>query len=297
MPILELEEIRRSYAGSPEALRGVSLSVEPGDVLGLIGRSGAGKTTLLRVAAGLLKADRGSVRVFGLDPFQHSVEVKQRIGYVAESQAVPPHLSAGALIQLHRELYPTWDAALERTLLERLGIPLSKSIVAMSKGEAHKVLLLCAIAHRPELLILDEPAGGLDPAARREFLELSIELLSQGGSTILFSSHHMTDVERIASRLLVIEQGEKIVDSELAEFQQEHCLAVLAALAPPELERLRGVSGFVRSRARGSSLYAVFRRDPAELKSELSDRLQLADVAISRSSLEEMFVAFVGGGG
>jgi len=293
MAILELEEIRRSY-DRDLALKGVSLSVEPGDVLGLVGRSGAGKTTLLRVAAGLLKADQGRVTVFGLDPWREPVKVKRRLGYVAETQAVPPRMSAGELIALHRELYPSWDGELERQLLERLAIPRSKAIAHLSKGEARKVLLLCAIAHRPELLILDEPAGGLDPAARREFLELSIELLASEGSTILFSSHHMTDVERIANRLVVIERGEKIVDSELAAFQQEHCVAVLPASTPPHAERLRGVDGFVRSRARGSSIHAVFRRDPGELKSELRDRLQLADVSISRLSLEEMFVAFVG---
>jgi ABC-2 type transport system ATP-binding protein len=293
MAILQLEEVRRSYGPEP-ALRGVSLSAAPGDVLGLIGRSGAGKTTLLRIAAGLLKPDLGSVTLFGLDPWRHSVEVKRRIGYVAESQTVPPRLSARALIELHRDLYPSWDRELERLLLGRLAIPANKPIASLSKGEARKVLLLCAIAHRPELLILDEPAGGLDPAARREFLELSIELLANDGSTILFSSHHMTDVERIASRLVVIERGEKVVDSELATFQQEHCVAVLPVPAPPEAERLRSVGGFVRSRSRGSSLYAVFRREPGDLKKELSDRLELSDVAISRLSLEEMFVAFVG---
>ena len=294
MSILDLEEVRRSYDRKQEALRGVSLRVEAGDVLGLVGRNGAGKTTLLRIATGLLKADRGSVKVFGLDPWQEPVAVKRRLGYVAESQAVPPRLSARALIEMHRELYPTWDRALEANLLERLAIPPSKPISSLSKGEARKVLLLCAIAHRPELLILDEPAGGLDPAARREFLELSIELLAQGGSTILFSSHHMTDVERIANRLVLIERGEKVVDSDLAAFQQEHCVAVLPTPAPPAAERLRSVSGFVRSRSRGSALYAVFRRDPRDLKSELDDRLNLSDVAINRLSLEEMFVAFVG---
>src|SRR5262245_52703793 len=120
MAVLKLEGIRRSYDGTPRALRGVSLSIEPGDVLGLIGRSGAGKTTLLRVAAGLLKPNQGTVSVFGLDPWQHPVEVKRRMGYVAESQAVPPRLSAGALIAMHRDLYPTWDRDLERALLARL---------------------------------------------------------------------------------------------------------------------------------------------------------------------------------
>jgi ABC-2 type transport system ATP-binding protein len=294
MAILALDGISRSYQPGREVLGGIDLSVESGDVLGLIGRSGAGKTTLLRIAAGLLKADRGQVRLFGLDPWQSPVEVKRRLGYVAESQMVPGHLGVRALIDLHRELYPTWDRDLEKALLDRLAIPLTSRIGALSKGEARKVLLLCAIAHRPELLILDEPAGGLDPAARREFLELSIELLSQEGSTILFSSHHMTDVERIANRLVVLERGDKLVDAELSTFQQEHCVAVIAAPTPPVSERIRAVSGFVRGRSRGTSLYAVFRREPGDLRQELSEQLRLDDINCSRTSLEEMFVALVG---
>jgi ABC-2 type transport system ATP-binding protein len=294
MAILTLEGVSRSYQPGRDVLCGIDLSVESGDVLGLIGRSGAGKTTLLRIAAGLLKADRGQARLFGLDPWQSPVEVKRRFGYVAESQMVPGHLGVRALIELHRELYPSWDRDLEKTLLDRLAIPVTSRIAALSKGEARKVLLLCAIAHRPELLILDEPAGGLDPAARREFLELSIELLSQEGSTILFSSHHMTDVERIANRLVVLERGDKLVDTELATFQQEHCVAVIPAPTPPVSEQIRALSGFVRGRARGTSLYAVFRREPRDLRQELIEQLRLEDVNCQRTSLEEMFVALVG---
>lgn len=294
MGILQLEAVRRSYDGTQEALRGVSLEAEPGEVLGLVGRNGAGKTTLLRVAAGLLKPDRGSVRVFGVDPWQQPVEVKRRLGYVAESQAVPPRLSARELIEIHRELYPTWDRDLERTLLGRLSIRVALPLARLSKGEARKVLLLCAIAHRPELLILDEPAGGLDPTARREFLELSLELLSESGTTILFSSHHMTDVERIATRLLVIERGETLIDAELGSFQHEHCVAVTAPLPEPHALELSQIGGFLRSRLRGGSLHAVFRRDPGELRAELQRRLSLSDVSIGRVSLEEMFVTLVG---
>ena len=294
MPVLTLNNIHRSYKKGREALRGVSLSVEPGEVVGLIGRNGAGKTTLLRIAAGILKPHQGSVEVFGLDPWDHGVEVKRRFGYVAETQVVPAHLSVRNLIDLHKDLYPTWDEALERDLLKRLAIDESSRIDALSKGEARKAILLCAIAHRPELLILDEPAGGLDPSARREFLEVSIELLSQGGSTILFSSHYMTDVERIAGRVAVIEEGEKLLDIELDAFHQEYCLAILPPLPEDTAERLRTVDGFVRSRRRDNSLVVVFSRQPEDLKVELSNGLGISDARCTQASLEEMFVALVG---
>ena len=294
MPILTLEKIHRSYEQSKEALKGISLSVEAGEVVGLIGRNGAGKTTLLRIAVGILKQHRGAVRVFGMDPWEHAVEVKRRLGYVAETQAVPAHLSVRSLIDLHKELYPTWDEALERDLLKRLAIEDTARINSLSKGEARKAILLCAIAHRPELLILDEPAGGLDPSARREFLEVSIELLNQGGSTILFSSHHMADVERIASRVAVIEDGDKLLDLGLDDFRQNYCLAVLPVLSAELAERLSGVTGFVRSRKRGGSLYVVFARQPDDVKEELSNGLGFSDAHCMRTSLEETFVALVG---
>ncbi len=294
MSILNLENIHRSYEQSREALKGISLSVEPGEVVGLIGRNGAGKTTLLRIAVGILKQHQGAVRVFGLDPWDHAVEVKRKLGYVAETEAVPAHLSVGDLIDLHQDLYPTWDPALERDLLQRLALRKSSRISALSKGEARKVILLCAIAHRPELLILDEPAGGLDPSARREFLEVSIELLNQSGSSIVFSSHHMIDVERIAGRVAIIEEGDKILDVELDSFRQDFCLAILPSISEETLQRLGSMNGFVRSRKRDHSLYAVFSRKPEDVNAELSTGLGISDARCTRASLEEMFVALVG---
>ena len=294
MSILALENIHRSYEQSREALKGISLSVERGEVVGLIGRNGAGKTTLLRIAVGILKQHQGAVRVFGLDPWNHAVEVKRKLGYVAETEAVPAHLSVGDLIDLHQDLYPTWDPALERDLLQRLALRKSSRISALSKGEARKVILLCAIAHRPELLILDEPAGGLDPSARREFLEVSIELLNQSGSSIVFSSHHMIDVERIAGRVAVIEEGDKILDVELDSFRQDFCLAILPSISEETLQRLGSMNGFVRSRKRDHSLYAVFSRKPEDVSAELSTGLGISDARCTRASLEEMFVALVG---
>lgn len=294
MPILSLEKIHRSYQQNQEILKGVSLSMEAGDVVGLIGRNGAGKTSLLRIAIGILIQHQGSVRLFDMDPWEHPVLIKRRLGYVAESQVVPAHLSVRGLIDLHRQLYPTWDVALERQLLKRLELDDGARINTLSKGQARKAILLCAIAHRPELLILDEPAGGLDPSARREFLEVSIELLSQGGSTILFSSHHMTDVERIAGRVAILEDGNMLLDLELDHFRENFCLAVLPSLNYELSERLSAMDGFIRSRARAESIHVIFSRQPEDVKSQLQTDLGLLDARCTHTSLEEMFVTMVG---
>jgi ABC-2 type transport system ATP-binding protein len=178
--------------------------MSPGEVVGIIGRNGAGKTTLIRIAMGMLFPNAGSVRVFGLSPTVDPVAVKKRIGYVAEEQVLPTGSSIAALIALHRYLFPAWDDELARELLDWFRLTVRAKIGQLSKGEARQVALLCAVCHRPELLILDEPAGGLDPAARREFLETSIQLLNREGTAILFSSHYMNDVERLAGRVVLL---------------------------------------------------------------------------------------------
>jgi len=138
---------------------------------------------------GLLSTHGGSVRVFGVSPFDDPVAVKRRVGFVSEEQVLPPRSTIAELIAFHRYLFGRWDDALERQLLDRFALSPSSRIYRLSKGQARQAALLCAVCHRPELLLLDEPAGGLDPVARREFLETSIQLLNREGTAILFSSH------------------------------------------------------------------------------------------------------------
>jgi len=214
-PILEFDNVSRSYKPGAPVLNGVSFAMSEGEVVGLVGRNGAGKTTLLRIAMGMLAPHPGRVLVLGLSPTEDPVEVKKRIGYVAEDQVLPPTSSIAELISFHAYLFPAWDRSMERDLMERFGLSPKSRIRSLSKGQARQVALLLAICHRPELLILDEPAGGLDPAARREFLEASIQLLNREGSAILFSSHNLQDIERIGARVVLLDQGKVRLDMAL----------------------------------------------------------------------------------
>jgi ABC-2 type transport system ATP-binding protein len=183
-PVLEFENIVRSYNKGKPVLTGVSMTMREGEVVALLGRNGAGKTTLIRIAMGILYPQSGSARVFGVSPFRFPVEVKRRIGFVSEDQVFPPNSTTGELTAFYRHLFPQWDTGLETQLLERFSISPQARIGALSKGQARQVALLLAIC--PEMLILDEPAGGLDPAARREFLETSIQLLNREGRRFYF---------------------------------------------------------------------------------------------------------------
>src|SRR5580700_3303539 len=257
-PVLEFREIVRAFKKGAPVLNGVSFSMRPGEVVGLLGRNGAGKTTLIQIAMGMLFPHAGSVRVFGLSPIDEPVAVKKRIGYVAEEQVLPTGSSIAELIALHRYLFPDWDPALERELLGRFRLAVHSKIKHLSKGQARQVALLCAVCHRPELLILDEPAGGLDPAARREFLETSIQLLNREGTAIIFSSHHMTDVERIGGRVVLLDEGKVRLDRALDRLREETCMAVVPRASDPDGAGIGRTPGCLGVRLVFDEWHAVF---------------------------------------
>jgi ABC-2 type transport system ATP-binding protein len=293
MKVLEFDNIHRAYKPGAPVLKGVSFALEPGEVVGLLGRNGAGKTTLIRIAMGMIRAQQGSVRVFGLDPGEQPIEIKQRVGYVSEDQVLPERFTVGEVLMLHSELFRDWDPVMARELLDRFGLSPRLKIKTLSKGQARQVALLCAVSHRPELLILDEPAGGLDPSARREFLETAIRLLSEEGTTILFSSHYMQDVERVAGRVVLLDAGEVLLDSGLDELREAYSVTVLPAGTPAA--RVRALDGCVRVRERAGGPHAVFRCEPERLQALLEREAGVREAVCTRAPLEELFVELVGG--
>jgi ABC-2 type transport system ATP-binding protein len=295
MNIIEFEGIHRAFIMGEDVLEGVTMSIGKGDVVGLLGRNGAGKTTLLRIAMGMLKPQKGSVRVFGMDPRRRPEDVRRRIGFVAEDQALPEFLRVREIIGLYKSLYPGWDESLETELAGRFGLPMDSKIKSLSKGQARQVALVCAISHRPELLILDEPAGGLDPMTRREFLETSIQMLNETGTTILFSSHYMTDVERLARRVVLIHEGRILIDSDLDSMRENYSLCLLPLAEGVEAGRVRQLAGCMAARERAEVMHAVFSTRPEESRDLITREFGVPDANCRRADLEEMFIELVGG--
>ena len=291
---LEFSAVRRAYESGADVLQGVDLTLEAGQVVGLLGRNGAGKTTLIHLAMGMLEPHGGQVRLFGQDPRLFPVEVRRRIGYVAEDQVLPSFLKVRAVLDLHRGLFPSWDDNYAAELVQRFSLPLDAKIRALSKGQARQVALVCAVAHRPELLILDEPAGGLDPSARREFLETSLQLLNESGSTILFSSHHMGDVERLAERVLLLHEGRVLLDRSLDELREDCCLALVPEDAGLDADALRALDGCLGVRARPGAQHAVFAAAPEACQTLLAPHAA-GPVRCNPVALEELFVELTGG--
>lgn len=294
--VLEFQDISRSYKAGVPVLKGVSFSMAEGEVVGLLGRNGAGKTTLIRIAMGMLFPDAGSVRVFGLSPTEDPVAVKRRVGYVSEDQVLPSGSSIAELIAFHRYLFPRWDESLERQLLERFALPVRSKVKYLSKGQARQAALLCAVCHRPELLILDEPAGGLDPAARREFLETSIQLLNREGAAILFSSNQMNDVERIGGRVVLLDEGKVRIDRDLDRLREDICIAMIPRASAPDAAVIERVPGCLRVRPVFDDWHAVVEGSPEGVGQQLKESLGTNGIRCVRVPLEELFIELVGGG-
>jgi ABC-2 type transport system ATP-binding protein len=220
-PVVTVSELTRRF-GAKTALASVSLSVSRGGVYGLVGENGAGKTTLIRHILGLLRAQSGSVRVFGLDPVADPVGVLSRIGYLSEERDLPGWMRVDELIRYTRAFYPGWDDAYAEELLHAFALDASATIGTLSKGEKARVGLLIALAYRPELLVLDEPSTGLDPVVRRDILDAIVRTIADEGRTVLFSSHLLDEVERVADHVTMISHGRIVLSAPLAAIRESH---------------------------------------------------------------------------
>lgn len=187
-----------------------------------MGRNGSGKTTLLKIIVGLLKAHQSQVLVNGVNPWRIGAKERQNLGYQSEKQLLPSQKRVAALIRFCSDLYPNWDHQLVNDLLGRFQINPKQRIHQLSAGNQRLVAFILAIAPRPDLLVLDEPAANLDVIARRELLNEMLDLVRQiGGKTVLFSTHILTDVERIADHVGILSAGRLVVDSPLDELKEQ----------------------------------------------------------------------------
>jgi ABC-2 type transport system ATP-binding protein len=205
-PIIQLHNVRKSY-GQHSVLRGLNLSVERGQIFALLGRNGAGKTTAIRLLLGLLNRDGGAISVLGLDPQQEPLAVRASVGFLAEDQQMFGWMTIAEILGFLAPFYPTWDRNLADRYLREFELPRSQRIKNLSKGQNVRLGLVLALAHRPQLVILDDPALGLDPIMRKEFNRDLIAHLQGEGATILYSSHLLYEVEPIADAVAILHNG------------------------------------------------------------------------------------------
>jgi ABC-2 type transport system ATP-binding protein len=289
---IRFDQVTRRF-GRKLALDRMDLTVQPGEVIGLLGRNGAGKTTSLRLANGLLYADSGSIRTLGHDPQQEGVELRARVSLLSEESHLHPWMTVQQITDYAAGLHPHWDTELADNLTRRLDLEPGATIASLSRGTRAKVALLLALAPRPKVLLLDDPTAGLDPLVRREVLEGILETLPAEGGAVVYASHLIHDVERIADRVVFLERGRVQLDSPLETLKREVRLvtAVFEEAAPSAVK----LPGMLDSTVDGRVLSVVARGNDDELTALL--RAQGAKkIEVSPLPLEEILVAFLRNG-
>lgn len=289
-PAIEIRNLSRRF-GANDALSDVNLTIPRGLVFGLVGTNGAGKTTLIRHVMGLLRPQRGAVSVFGLDPVSNPTAVLSRVGYLSEVTELPEWMRVEEIIRFTRAFYPTWDESYCRSLQEMFELDPRKRIQELSKGQRARVGLVLALSYRAELLILDEPSSGLDPLVRRDILRAVIETIVQEGRTVLFSSHLLDEVERVADQVAIIQNGCIIKNDALESLKSSYHRIVLhfdeAVPTPPVAQ------GFFNWQGGDRHWTAYFHGTSAEA-ARLTSALNAQLVDFSTPSLNEIFLALVG---
>ena len=289
-PVIQLDRLSRRF-GSKLALNQVSLQVARGKVFGLVGENGAGKTTLIKHLLGMLRAEAGSVRVFGSDPVTDPPAVLSRVGYLSENRDLPAWMRVDELLRYLQAFYPGWDATYAEDLRRQFGLQPDARVKQLSRGELAKAALLGALAYRPELLLLDEPSSGLDPLVRRDILEAIIRTVADEGRTVFFSSHLLEEVERVSDEVALLHNGTLLWCGPLDDIKAAHHRLVLHFATPqsepPALPGALSVEGAGRE---WTVICNGARRELSAALGQLGARI----VEEQTPSLNEIFVARVG---
>ena len=281
MSAIRTQGLGKRY-GSKWALRDCTIDVPEGSVTALVGPNGAGKTTLLQLAVGLTRPSAGDVTVLGLSP--RDPALLARVGFVGQEHPLHRGFTVAETLKLGRKLNPGWDDALAHERVQRLDLPLDRTVGRLSGGQRAQVALTVALAKRPELLVLDEPVASLDPLARREFLNGLMEAVSETGLTVILSSHIVAELERVCDHLVILAQARAELAGPIDEILAGHRL-----LTGPRTE-----AGAV------ARMHDVIRERHTERQTTLLVRanghVYDADWELHEVDLEEIVLAYLGYG-
>jgi ABC-2 type transport system ATP-binding protein len=289
MAALETQNLTKYY-GTVRGIEDLTLTVEEGEIFGFIGPNGAGKTTTIRLLLGLIFPTRGQARLFDRDPWQQGPEVRRHIGYVPSEVFYYPGMKVGDLLHYAARFYPGDHTARLRELAAYFELDLERRIDDLSTGNRKKVGLVQGLLHRPRLLFLDEPTLGLDPLMQRRFFDLLREENRQRGLTVFFSSHILSEVQRLCTRVGIIRAGHLVEIADIRTLQQNSYkkVSVTAQGLTPAHFDLPGVADL---HAEDGTVRFLYKGDLNRLVQLLSG-LRLDDLTIEEPTLEEIFLHY-----
>ena len=275
--------------GRVAALEDLDLEVPTGSVCGFLGSNGAGKTTTIRILMNQLRPTGGRAEVLGLDPSRDSLALRNRVGYVSENPVMYGWMKVRELVWFAGLFYDSWDSARVAGMIERFGLDPERRVKHLSRGMNAQLALALALGHDPRLLILDEPASGLDVVVRRDFLEGIIGLIQEEGRTVFMSSHLVHEVERVADRVAIIEQGRLVVEGPVDEVKGS--VKRVSVRLPEDAGPLTGIPGLGEVRGTGAHQLLTV----VGYGEEQATRIQAQGgriVEVEDLGLEEAFVAY-----
>jgi len=283
---VEASNLRKAF-GPKEVLQDMSFGVSPGDVIGVLGKNGAGKTTLLELMLGFTAPTAGAIRIFGHESHRLPGAIKARVGFVPQQDELLDQLTVADQLRVIASFYSHWDSALIDRLCGEWGVNVNARIKSMSVGERQKLSILLAFGHKPDLLILDEPVASLDPIARRQFLEQLLTISTDGQRAIVFSSHIVSDIERLANRIWILKDGKLDWQGDLDSLK-ESIVRLHIRGGGAELQQFR-IPGVLNVRRDGAFATAVVRDWTIEAQDEL-EKSAAVKIEVETLGLEEIFV-------
>jgi len=285
---ITIEGLHFSY-GSKQVLKGVDLEVPKGSIFGFLGRNGTGKTTTIKTLLGLQKPLKGKCVIGGLDSFTQTLDVRKRIGFMAEDQQMYGWMTVGRIIKWVAGFYSDWDYKFADELAGILGLSKNTKVKALSKGQNSSLALLLALGHRPDIVILDDPTLGLDPIARKDFLRHVIDLLQSNGVTVFFSSHLLYEIEPVADHIAILDDGVIIKASRTEQLRESVRKFVLTPKPDADFHELLGTLDVLKV---GDNISITVEDCDDEKRNKLKGMSAngMSEVALN---LDEIFEAYV----
>lgn len=284
--VIQLQDLQRQVGGVG-VIHGVTAQVQTGDIIALLGKNGAGKTTLLETILGFGLPAYGEAKLWGVNATEISGDIKQRIGFVPQRDELLPSLNGWQHLEMFRSFRTSWNEELVQKLILEWLIPMETMVSAISVGQRQKLSILLAFAHEPELLILDEPVASLDPIARRQFLQQLVDIASDEQRTIIFSTHIVSDVERVANKVWMLNDGRLRYQGDLDYLKES--MVKISILAEQSLPKELGLPNTIRVAVQDKRATVSLLGWHSQLKTQLEQQFN-ARVEVEHLGLEDIFM-------